>query len=309
MKRKDLKRFSPLLVLAIFLLAVWSLHRTLEEYRFSDILQQIREFPPARILGAAGMTAVCYLALTLHDHLGLRYLGRSLSLGRITVASFTSYAFSRNVGFALLSGGSVRYRFYSSWGLKAEEIVRLIAFAAMSFILGMATMGGSILLFFTAALPDLPQLPLHLLKPVGALALVAVGSYLLLIFFRRNPMLLWGWRLPVPTFRQALAQVLVGSLDWMLTASVLFLLIPPTVDLSLPHFLQIYLLAQLAVIITHVPGGLGVFESVFLLLTPGLSAPALFGALLVYRGIYFLLPFCLAAVTLLCFEALQRRGK
>ncbi|MBE0599318.1 MAG: flippase-like domain-containing protein, partial [Desulfuromonadales bacterium] len=104
---------------------------------------------------------------------------------------------------------------------------------------------------------------------------------------------------------QAVGQIVISAGDWLLTASVLYLLLPPA-DISLPQFLQIYLLAQIAVLLSHVPGGLGVFEAVILLLLPQLPPPALFSALLVYRGIYFLLPFVLA-VLLFGMQELRRR--
>ncbi len=227
---------------------------------------------------------------------------------RITFVSFISYTFSHNIGFSLLTGGSIRYRIYSSWGLTAEQIARLTAFAAFSFILGISSIGGLILLLSPAKLPAIPYFPLKNLWPIGALALAGVFGYLLLTFIRRRPLRLRGWQIPLPPFRQALGQILLGGAEWTVTASVLYPLLPETADLSLPGYLQIYLLAQLVALFSHVPGGLGIFESVFLLLVPGVPPPALFGSLIVYRTLYYLLPFLLGIILLTAFETL-RHGK
>ncbi|MFA5514979.1 MAG: phosphatidylglycerol lysyltransferase domain-containing protein [Desulfuromonadales bacterium] len=305
MNRKTIKWISPLFALAIFLLALWTLNRALGAYRFADILRQLALMSPAMIAGAVALTVASYLLETGYDHLALHYLGRKLPPARITFASFISYAFSHNIGFSLLTGGSVRYRMYSSWGLSADQIACVTAFAAFSFILGLLSIGGLILLFTPTDLPDLPYFSLDSLWPIGALALAAVAGYLLLVLCRRRALRLRGWQLALPAPRQALLQILLGSTEWTVTASVLYPLLPEGADLSLLLYLQVYLLAQLVAMFSHVPGGLGVFESVFLLLVPGVSAPALFGSLLIYRAIYYLLPLVLGIMLLTIFETLQ----
>ncbi len=304
MKRISLKHFSPLIGLALFFFALFVLNRALGESSYRDILRHVSQFPAGRILGAIGLTAASYFVLTLYDHLALRYLRQRIGLVRVSLASFISYCFSRNIGFAVLTGGSIRYRFYSAWGLSAEEVARLITFAATTFILGLLTMGGSILLLSTAALPDLP-FPVWALGPLGVLALVLVFAYLLLVFLRRRPFRIRNWNVSLPTRPQSFAQLLLGSLDWVMTASVLYYLLSGLIPLSLVAFLEIYLIAQLVATMSHVPGGLGVFESVIVLLIPQLAAPDLLAMLLVYRGIYYLLPFASAILLLGALEGLQ----
>ncbi len=256
MNRKILTWLSPFLALAIFLVALWTLKKVLGRYRFSEILGELDRLPPEAIVAALVLSIGSYLLLTFYDQLALRYLGRRLPVARVTLASFTSYAFSHNVGFALLTGGSIRYRMYSSWGLAAEEIARLTAFAALSFLLGLATATGVLLTFSPADLPHIPYLPLQTLWPFGAVGLAIGCGYLLLIQFRKQPLRLRGWQLPLPSFRQGLGQIILGTTEWALTASVLYPLLPSEAGLSLPQFLQIYLLAHLVALFSHVPGGL-----------------------------------------------------
>ncbi|MGE4344656.1 MAG: bifunctional lysylphosphatidylglycerol flippase/synthetase MprF [Geoalkalibacter sp.] len=305
MKKIKLRHLSPMIGLALFLLALFILNRALGESSYRDIFRHVSEFPPARIAGAIALTAASYLILTCYDHLALQYLQKRIGRVRVSLASFISYCFSRNLGFALLTGGSIRYRFYSAWGLSAEEIARLITFAAMTFLLGFLTIGGSILLVSPAALPATP-LTFWAVKPLGLLALFLAGGYLLFVFVRRQPFRIRSWQLKLPSFSLSLIQLFVGSLDWVIKASVLYYLLSGTIPLSLFAFLEIYLVAQIAATISHVPGGLGVFESVVVLLLPELAATDLMATLLVHRGIYYLLPFASAVLLLGGLEALQQ---
>lgn len=304
MKRINLQHLTPLIGLVLFIFALWVLNRTLGENSYRQIFRYMSEFPRERILGAIGLTAASYGLLTLYDHLALRYLKRSIGPVRVSLASFISYCFSRNIGFALLTGGSIRYRFYSAWGLSAEEVARLISFAAITFSLGLLTMGGALLVLSPAPLPELP-FPVRAFTSIGAMALCLTIAYFLFILLRTQPLKIRTWEVPLPTPPQALAQLVVGSLDWVLKASILFYLLSGIIPLSLPAFLEIYLLAQIVATVSHVPGGLGVFETVVVLLIPDFAAPDLLASLMVYRGVYFLLPFATAILLLGGLEALQ----
>ncbi len=183
--------------LVLFLLALFILNRALGENSYRDIFRDVLEFPSTRIAGAMALTAVSYLILTCYDHLALQYLQKRIGKVRVSLASFISYCFSRNLGFALLTGGSIRYRFYSAWGLSAEEIARLITFAAMTFLLGFLTIGGSILLVSPASLPATP-LTFWAVRPLGLFALFLVGVYLLLVFLRQQPFRFRTWQVKLP---------------------------------------------------------------------------------------------------------------
>src|SRR5262245_52597422 len=138
--------------------------------------------------------------------------------------------------------------------------------------------------------------------------LALVRTYVLVCTYYKGPLKIWGWELPLPSFGLALAQIGLSSFDWMLAASVLYVLLPTIDTLSYPLFLGIFLLAQIMGVSSQVPGGLGVFETVvLLLLTPQLSPPTVLGALVVYRGIYYLLPLGVAAILLAAHELLQRK--
>jgi phosphatidylglycerol lysyltransferase len=301
-----LERIVPLVGLAIFFVALTVLYRTLEGQHFREIWDAVHALPAHRIIAALLLTAASYLAMTLYDHLAIAYLRRSLPWGKISFASFVSYVFSNNLGLSVLTAGSIRYRLYSSWGLAAEEVTRLVAFTTATFWLGILALGGILFLVHPPTLMTGLPLPLHSTRPVGALFVGLVVAYLVTIATRRAPVRLRGWELPLPTLRQGGAQIFVGVVDWLVAGSVLFALLPPGTGLTFWNCLAVYLLAQVVALISNVPGGLGVFETMVLALAPGLPKPALLGALLAYRAIYYLLPLASAALLLGIHELGQR---
>jgi len=301
------ERIVPLLGLAIFFVALTVLYRTLEGQRFREIWEALHALPDRRIVTAFLLTAASYVAMTFYDHLAIAYLRRSLPWGKISFASFVSYVFSNNLGLSLITSGSIRYRLYSSWGLAAEEVTRLVAFTTTTFWLGILALGGTLFLVRPPSLPAGLPLPLHSARAIGVVFVGLVMTYLVVMATRRTPVRLRGWELPLPTLRQAGLQIGVGVIDWIVAGSVLFALLPPETGLSFWSALAVYLLAQVVALISNVPGGLGVFETMVLALAPGLPRPALLGALLAYRAIYYLLPLAVAALLLGLHELGQRQ--
>lgn len=304
MKPIRLRHFSPFIGLILFLISLWILQRTLGESSYWQIFEFLATFPTQRIWVAVGLTVASYGILTCYDHLALKYLEQRLGLLRVSIASYINYCFSRNMGFALLTGGSIRYRFYSAWGLSAEQIARLISFAGGTFVLGVLTMGGSLLLSTSNILAYSP-FPVWILNLLGFLALGLILSYLLWVKVTVKPLWIGRWEVPLPSLQQSLAQVALGSLDWTLKAGVLYYLVSEIVPISLVGFFEIYLVAQIVATISHVPGGLGVFEAAVVAMVPEVASSDMLAILLVYRGIYFLLPFGLAILLLGGLEALQ----
>jgi len=302
------QRLMALAGLAVFCVALTVLYRTLEGQHFREIGEALHALPSGRIAIAMCLTATSYLVMTLYDHLAIAYLRRSLPWGRISLASFISYVFSNNLGLSLITGGSIRYRLYSSWGLAAEEVTRLVAFITTTFWLGIFALGSILFLVNPPRLPVALPLSLASARPIGVVFAGLVVAYLGVIALRRAPVRLGGWELPLPTPRQAGLQVTIGVLDWIVAGGVLFVLLPPATGLSFWSALAVYLLAQVVALISNVPGGLGVFETMVLALAPAVPKPALLGALLAYRTIYYLLPLATAALLLGAHELAQRQA-
>ena len=263
-----------------------------------------------RLLSALLLTCLSYLVLTGYDALAFRYIHRTLEYGKIAFASFIGYAFSNNIGLSMVAGSSVRYRLYTSWGLSILEVTKMVAFYTLSLWLGLLFVGGLAFVTEPVALPALMKLPFVSARPLGVIFLAAACGYIGWSAVRKRPVMILNREIELPSTLLSLTQIALSSLDWLLAGCVLYVLLPKVPGLSFPAFMGIYLFAQVGGLVSQVPGGLGVFESIFiLLLPPGLTTPEAVGALLLYRGIYYLLPLLIAAIMLGTFELAAARTR
>ena len=292
----------------LFTAALWVLHHELQQYHYQEVVQHIKALPFTRLSLAFALTGLSYFVLTGYDLLSFLDVRHPPPYRTIALASFISYAFSHSIGFAVLTAGSIRYRFYSTWGLSASEITQVVAFNSLTFWFGFLTLGGLAFLLEPLGLPASFHLPVTSLRPLGAVFLLVVATYVGVIMYRRTPFTVRDWEFRFPTPAVAILQILLSCVDWILAASVLYALLPSESALSYPHFLGVYLLAQLAGLLSQVPGGLGVFETAMLVfLSPTVPATVVLAALFTYRGLYYFLPFVLAAILLGAYEVLRRK--
>ena len=301
-------RVAPLIGLLLFGAALFVLRKELAEVRYRELSAALAALPAASVALAIILTAINYLVLTGYDHLALLYVGKRLSGWRISLASFVGYAVSNSVGLALLSGTSVRYRFYSRWGLTGAEISRVVAFYSSTFFLGLTVLGGLSLAF--APLPGLVELPGHQALRVAGVVLFAIGpTYAAVALLRRTPLHWRGVAIALPRPPIVAAQFALVLVDWLLAVAVLDVLLPSS-SLSFLGLMAAFLAAQVLVLLSHVPGGVGVFETVMLLLLkPFLPTTAVLPALLLFRLIYYLLPLVAAMIVLLVDELSERRER
>ncbi len=290
--------------------ALWALHHALGEYRYADVVAGLRGVPSASLLLSLGLVTLGYLILGGYDRLASRYAGRPLDRGRSHLVAFLAYAVGNNTGFANLGTSSIRLRMYAQWGYSGLEIGSIIAFCGLTFWLGYLTLGGAV---FLAAPPPLPSglwLPGGSTRPLGALFLLLVAAYLVACLARRAPIRIGALEFAAPG-RLALPQILLATIDWTVAGSALYVLLPEHANLPLPQFLGIFLLAQVAALLSHVPAGLGVLESalVLLLAAPERPPAAVLGTVLVYRVLYYFVPLFAALTLLAGLEAARRRDR
>lgn len=305
----ELARYAwPAVAVALFAVALTALRHELHAYRYRDVVAALHATPHSTLAWAVLFTIFGYLTLPGYDALALRYVKRPLPARQTMFASFVAYAVSQTVGLSVLTGGSIRYRFWSAWGLSPSEIARGIAFSSATFWLGVATMTGVALVAqpaaATAAIPMLSPLAA---RAIGAFLLALVGVYLAWATVVRRPLAVGAWTFAPPAPALALGQLAVASVDWAVAAAVLYALLPDPPRIGYVAFLGVFLIAQVAGLVSHVPGGLGVFETVVvLLLKPYAPAEQLVAALIAYRAIYYLFPFATALVLLGGYEAARR---
>jgi phosphatidylglycerol lysyltransferase len=302
-----LRWFLPTFVaLVLFGVSLGVLWRELRTAHWHEIARDVLATPRLSFGLALLLTILNYAVLAGYDLLAFEYVGRRLPLWRVLMASFLGYAIANNVGFALLSGASVRYRFYTRWGVTAQELSRVILFYSTTFWLGLLAVGG-----FSLGVSHLPAA--HGLPAPGALhtlgwfLLVVSLSYLVVPSFRRTPIRLRSVEIALPVLWIRIAQLAVSCVDWLLAATVLYVLLPHG-RLHFFGFTAAFVASQLLGVASHVPGGVGVFEGLLvLLLRPYWSSSQLLPALVVYRVVYYLLPLAVALVALLADEIRERR--
>ena len=294
---------GPLVSLGMLALALWALHLLARHVTYNEIRQYIEGVSRQRLVLAIALTMLGFGVMSFYDRFGLAAIGKRLPWRRVTLISFISYAFSNAVGMSLLVSGSIRYRFYLQSGLSPAEIGKLVLYCTLGFWLGLLALTGVTLL--VVPLPS--GLPMSDWRIALASAMTTIPLAWILGSFVRRPLKLWRWKVQLPTPKHALRQVAVGALDWWLAAAVMYVLMPDRLDAGFGHFLAIFAVAQIAGLISHVPGGLGVFEAVMLAGfgatgNEQLAAPIL-GSLATFRIIYYLMPLGVATALVLQREA------
>ena len=301
--------FGVLAGALVFSLALWSMHHELATLHYRDIRAALNAVPRSRLLLGLAFTACGYAALISYDWMALRYIRRPLATRRVAFVGFVSYALSQSLGFPMLLGGSLRYRFYTAWGLSSADIAMAVGFNAVTFWIGVLTIGGVVFVVEPQATPELLGLPVASLATIGVLLLLVVVGYLVAAAVRRAPLRALGWEFSLPSLPLAVSQVVMSSFDWVMAGAVLFALLPSQQH-AVPFlaFLSAFLLAQVGGLTSGIPGGLGIFETIIvILLKEEVPAAGLLGALLAYRVVYYLVPLSAALLLLATHEVARAR--
>ena len=304
-----LRRAAPAVIsLVLFFAALAVLRAELRQVTWAALTRDLSSMPPLRLAAAFALTVLNYTVLIGYDLLAFVYIGKHVARARVALASFVAYAVANNVGFAMLSGASVRYRFYTRWGVTGEELSRIVFFYVTTFWLGLLLIGGISLA--TSPLPDDLQLPGRpLVVAAGWLCAALAVAYVAATWIWRGPFRFPRLDVTLPPVRLAAAQLAISTCDWVLAGAVLYALLPPGGPPMLA-FLGAFLVAQLLGLASHVPGGVGVFEGLMiLLLQPYFTSGALLPSLIAYRAVYYVLPLCAAVVTLVVDEISHRRAQ
>ena len=299
-----MRNWKYLIAAAAIGLAAFLLYRTLSRYSLDQLVEAVLAVPVPRLLGAAGFAAASYLCLTCFDYLALRYVGKPLPYPKAALASFTALSLGHNIGLAALSSGAVRYRFYSRWGLSTGEVAKVIAFCGITVGLGLLVLGGAALLLRSGLAVEITGLSLPIVIILGIGCLTVPAIYLILAAFVRKTLRIRRWSLEVPPLRLALGQVLIGALNFAFVAACLHQALAAVAEVAYLGVASVYVIANATALVSHVPGGLGVIESVVMYLLPEKD---LIGPLLVFRFVYFLVPLGLGSILFAVTELFYRR--
>jgi glycosyltransferase 2 family protein len=306
MRKSTLKYLQPWLAAAVFAVAAFLVYRALQEYTLSEVLASLGRISWRHLALGAAFTAGSFLCLTGSDALAVRYTNSDLAYPKIALASFTSLSLGHTLGFAALSSGAIRYRFYTGWGLSPGDVARIIVFCGVTVAVGLATAGGLVSVIRPGLVAETFRIAPAAVAATGVILLLVVAIYLGLAAFVHHPIRIRKFELPVPRLRLALGQVAVGTTDLFLVAAVLHQLVSASADIGYFPVAAAYVAANALGILSHVPGGLGVIEAVLLSLVPGANV---LGALVAFRAIYFLIPFLIGGAALGISEFLRRRRR
>jgi uncharacterized membrane protein YbhN (UPF0104 family) len=310
MRKKILDYAWPIIGL---LAVIGSFYILYDEFRGESVGEEVwadlRAIPAKDYIQAGLSTLLAYAALAWYDRIALLYLNvKHISWVFISLCSFTTYALSHNIGASVFSGAVVRYRAYSTKGLSAGQVATLVVLCSCTFALGTILLAGLLLTFnpsllqrLSGILPDLVTNP----KTALTIGLVLLGGVLLyvigsLMHFR--PISIGKLHVLYPRPDIMGRQMLAAPMELIGAAGIIYFALPETGNPGYLVVLGTFLLSFSAALVSHAPGGLGVFELVFIKAMPDVPRLKVLAALLVFRLFYLIIPLLFALVVVVLFE-------
>jgi glycosyltransferase 2 family protein len=292
-------RVGFILSLTIIAVAGVVLYRKLHDINVGKVLTAMSTVEYRDVAIAGLFVALGYFTLTFYDLFALRTIGRRDVPYRIAaLAGFTSYSIGHNVGASVFTGGAVRYRIYSSWGLDAVEVAKICFVAGLTFWLGNITVLGAGFAYHPDAAGAIDLLPAWLNRALGIAALIVLVAYVAWVW--RTPRLIGreNWQVQLPRGPLTLLQIVIGIVDLGCCALAMYMLVPNTPQFQFVDIAVIFITATLLGFASHSPGGLGVFDAAMLIALWEYDKEELLAGLLIFRLLYYILPFVLAIATL-----------
>jgi glycosyltransferase 2 family protein len=307
--RRMLDYIWPVVGVLAVVFSFWLLYHELQWLSAQDIVDSLYAITPRQYLLAFLSTIVAYWALAWYDRIALLHLGvKHISWMFVALCSFTTYALAHNIGASVFSGAMVRYRAYSSKGLSGAQVAVLVGLCSFTFVLGTIILGGFVLTVNPRVLMRLDELlPDILISPVtarllGILMLGFVVLYVLGSILRLRPLTIRAFRLEYPRPEITARQLIAAPLELLGAAGIIYFALPEVGNPGFFVVLAVFLASFSAALISHAPGGLGVFELVFITAMPDVPPDEVLAALLVFRLYYLLIPLALSLVVVATFE-------
>jgi uncharacterized membrane protein YbhN (UPF0104 family) len=295
------KRLGIAASLAIIGIAITTLVRTLKGVDIGVILVALAEKPLLQI----GLAALCvvgaFCTLTFYDFFALRTIGKKHVPYRIAaLSSFTSYTIGHNVGATVFTGGAIRFRIYSDYGLNAIDVAKICFLSGLTFWLGNLFVLGLGMAWHPEAASSIDLLPPSVNRLIAFGCLAGIAAYLVWISTGngRRQLGQHGWKVVLPSARLTLLQILIGVVDLGFCALAFYLLMPVHPDIDFVSVAVVFILATLLGFASHAPGSLGVFDAAMLVALPQFTREHLVATLLMYRVLYFVIPFMIAITIL-----------
>ncbi|MDR3330911.1 MAG: phosphatidylglycerol lysyltransferase domain-containing protein [Endomicrobium sp.] len=294
----------------IFVAALLLLHNQLKNLSYIDIVNALKAIPTFRILIALCLALSYYLILGGYDIIAFNYIGSSISAKPkdILFTCFISNVLANNTGYSMLFGGSIRYRLYSAYNVSMIDVTKVLLFSSATIWLGLLAVGGFVFTVEPVILDGIFNLNFST-RLIGLCCVSILMLYFFLSMLHSKSIKMFKWTITFPNVKIVFSQILLATCDWIIASLTLYILMPEGY-ISYFVLLKVFLVTQFAVIISQVPGGIGVLEtSVALLLPNSASNPGIIGALLAYRVIFYFFPLLIALVLLGTFEIVMFTNK
>src|SRR6516162_1644320 len=291
------KRLGVAASLLIIGFAITTLVRTLKGVDTGVILTALTEIPHGNIALAALCVVCAFCTLTFYDFFALRTIGKKHVPYRIAaLSSFTSYSIGHNIGATVFTGGAIRFRIYSEYGLSAVDVAKICFLSGLTFWLGNTFVLGIGMAWHPGAASAMDHLPAAINRLVAFGVLGAILAYFVWLSLgeERRELGQNGWKVKLPSAPLTLVQILIGVLDLGFCAMAMYLLMPADPGIDFMSLAVVFILATLLGFASHAPGSIGVFDAAMLVALPQFGREQLIATLLVFRVLYFVIPFTIA---------------
>jgi glycosyltransferase 2 family protein len=292
-------RIGVLLSLAIIATALVVLVHMLHDIDVDEVITALRATEARHIAAASFFVAVGYFTLTFYDLFALRTIGHGeIRYGIAALAGFTSYSIGHNIGATVFTGGAVRYRIYSAYGLDAVAVAKICFVAGLTFWLGNVTVLGLGVLIDPLAASAIDQLPILPNRIIGVALLVILTSYVGWVWSAPREIGRGEWKVQLPSGPSTLLQIAIGILDLGCCTLAMYMLLPDEPNLGFITLTVIFVSATLLGFASHAPGGLGVFDAAMLVALWQFDKEDVLAGLLLFRLLYYIVPFVIALAIL-----------
>jgi hypothetical protein len=308
-RRIGWSRLGLALSLTIIIVAVIVLYRILRDIDLDALIDAMEATDWRTLIIAGAFVTAGYVTLTFYDLFALRTIGRPEIPYRVAaLAGFSSYAVGHNVGASVFSGGAVRYRIYSTWGLNVVDVTKICFVAGLTFWLGNVTVLGLGILYVPQAATDMDRLPLWSNRVFALVLLGILGAYIAWVSVKPRIIGRDGWQVTLPGGKVTLIQIAIGIVDLGCCAAAMYWLVPDEPNLGFVKVAVIFVAATLLGFASHAPGGLGVFDATMMVALWQFDKEDLLAGLLLFRLLYYIIPFVISLAILGSRELLLGRA-
>ena len=298
-KRMIWSRIGYATSLLIITIAAVTLYRLLHDIDVHKVIAALHGTSGRAVFFAAIFVVTGYVTLTLYDFFSLRTIGRREVPYRIAaLASFTSYSIGHTLGATVFTGGAVRFRIYSAWGLSLIEVAKIAFVTGLTFWLGNVFILGLAMAYAPETAAGVSQLPAWLNRTIALAGLAVIAAYVVWLVPYPRTIGRDQWQITLPSAKLTLIQIGIGVMDLSSGALAMYALLPREPSIDLVSVLVTFVMATLLGFLSHAPGSLGVFEAALLVGLPQFPKEDLLASLAMFRLIYFILPFTFALLAL-----------